>query len=90
MRILITRILAREDGCYAGNLGRELDIAPSTLSQHLKVLVHSGLIKGCSEPPRIKYCIERTRWEEAKRLMGEFYSAVDERKDTGNRRTAKT
>ena len=71
-RIAILDFLSQIDGCYAGNLADRLPIAASTLSQHLKALKQAGLIKGCSEPPRIKYCLEQANWQEARRLLLAF------------------
>jgi DNA-binding transcriptional ArsR family regulator len=58
--------------CYSGDLVEELPVGRSTLSQHLKELKHSGLIQGEINPPYIKYCINREKWEEAKTLLNEF------------------
>jgi DNA-binding HxlR family transcriptional regulator len=46
-----------------------LPIAKSTLSQHLKELKDAGLIQGEIEAPKIKYCLNRANWEEAKSLF---------------------
>jgi DNA-binding HxlR family transcriptional regulator len=51
----------------------ELPIARSTLSEHLKELKKAGLIQGEINPPYIKYCINRTRWEEAKLMFANFF-----------------
>jgi DNA-binding HxlR family transcriptional regulator len=50
-----------------------LPIAKSTLSQHLKELKNAGLIQGEIEAPRIKYCLNKENWEEAKRLCKGFF-----------------
>ena len=50
--------------CYSGYMAEELPIARSTLSQHLKELKNAGLIQGEINPPFIKYCINKTSWEE--------------------------
>lgn len=41
-------------------------MAQSTISQHLKALKDAGLIQGEILPPRVKYCINKTNWQEAK------------------------
>ncbi len=58
--------------CTSGEMIGDIPIARSTLSQHLKELKYAGLIQGEIEPPTIKYCINRTNWEIAKLLLGEF------------------
>lgn len=58
--------------CYSGDLVEELPIGRSTLSQHLKELKHAGLIQGETEPPFIKYCINRENWEKARAAFLQF------------------
>ena len=71
-RVKILEILAKQSCCYSGNIAEEFPIALSTLSQHLKELKDSGLIQGEINPPRIKYCINKSNWEIAKTLMNNF------------------
>jgi predicted transcriptional regulator len=59
--------------CYSGDMAEELPIARSTLSQHLKELKDAGLIQGEINPPYIKYCINKTSWEEARDLFDPFF-----------------
>lgn len=68
VRIHIMDILSSSEHCYSGDL-HELGIAKSTLSQHLKALKESGLIKGHFELPKIKYCLNKPNWHEAQRLF---------------------
>jgi ArsR family transcriptional regulator len=56
VRYRILQILAERGECQCGPLGDQLPIAPSTLSQHLKVLREAGLIKGIVDGPTICYC----------------------------------
>lgn len=60
--------------CYSGDLVEEVPVGRSTLSRHLKELKYAGLIQGEINPPFIKYCINRNNWEEAKVLLGSFFS----------------
>ena len=71
-RIKILEILSSQDCCYSGNIAEEFPIALSTLSQHLKELKASGLIQGEINPPRIKYCINKKNWKQAKLLFDDF------------------
>ncbi|HNV51772.1 MAG TPA: metalloregulator ArsR/SmtB family transcription factor [Tenuifilaceae bacterium] len=73
VRIQILEILAGQSCCYSGDIVDDLPIARSTLSQHLSELRDSGLIQGEFNPPKIKYCIRRENWEEAKLLFGGFF-----------------
>lgn len=56
VRYRILQILEERGECQCGPLGSQLPIAPSTLSQHLKVLREAGLIKGTVDGPTICYC----------------------------------
>jgi ArsR family transcriptional regulator, arsenate/arsenite/antimonite-responsive transcriptional repressor len=72
VRVYIIELLKKQSCCYSGDLALELPIAKSTLSQHLKELKKAGLIQGEISPPRIKYCLNKKVWEEAKFLMKKF------------------
>lgn len=73
VRIYVLELLSNQSCCYSGDLSEELPIAKSTLSQHLKELKDAGLIKGETEAPRIKYCLNQDNWLEAKQLFKNFF-----------------
>ena len=73
VRIYVLELLSKQSCCYSGDLSEELPIAKSTLSQHLKELKNAGLIQGEIEAPRIKYCINRENWLEAKNLFKNLF-----------------
>jgi ArsR family transcriptional regulator, arsenate/arsenite/antimonite-responsive transcriptional repressor len=75
VRIYILKLLSGQTCCYSGDLAEVLPIARSTLSRHLKVLKDSGLIQGEINPPKIKYCLNKENWEEAKRLCYIFFAS---------------
>lgn len=72
-RVFILDLLSKQNCCYSGDLSEELMIAKSTLSQHLKELKDAGLIQGEIEAPRIKYCVNKENWAEAKLLLKDFF-----------------
>ncbi len=72
VRVYIIDLLRQQTCCYSGDLAQELPIAKSTLSQHLKELKRAGLIQGEIMTPRIKYCLNTAKWEEAKALLRDF------------------
>ncbi|MDD2965711.1 MAG: metalloregulator ArsR/SmtB family transcription factor [Bacteroidales bacterium] len=74
VRIQILEILAGQSCCYSGDLCEVLPIARSTLSQHLNELKDAGLIQGEVNPPKIKYCINRQNWEEARGLLDRLFN----------------
>jgi ArsR family transcriptional regulator len=61
VRYRILQILEERGECQCGPLGDDLPIAPSTLSQHLKVLREAGLIQGTFDGPSICYCRDEER-----------------------------
>ncbi|MBO7291602.1 MAG: winged helix-turn-helix transcriptional regulator [Bacteroidaceae bacterium] len=72
-RIAILQFLAQQSSCYFGDIHEELPIAKATVSQHLKELKDAGLIQGEVEPPKVRYCINRESWLQARALFAEFY-----------------
>lgn len=73
-RMAILQFLAGRDTCYFGTIHEELPIAKATVSQHLKELKDAGLIQGEIETPKVKYCINRKNWEEARLLFAGFFN----------------
>ena len=59
-RVRIVEYLKEEDQCICGEIVDILPLAQSTVSQHLKILKESGLVKGEIEGPRTCYCLDRT------------------------------
>lgn len=72
VRVYVLELLSKQSCCYSGDLSEELPIAKSTLSQHLKELKEAGFIKGEIEAPKIKYCLNRENWNEARELFKGF------------------
>lgn len=72
-RVAILRFLANQPCCYCGDIVEKLPIAQSTVSQHLKELKNAGLIQGEINPPKIKYCIQRENFEEAKKMFAKLF-----------------
>jgi ArsR family transcriptional regulator, arsenate/arsenite/antimonite-responsive transcriptional repressor len=73
VRMYVLELLSKQACCYSGDLTDILPIAKSTLSQHLKELKEAGLIQGEIEAPKIKYCLNRNNWEEAKQLVKKLF-----------------
>lgn len=69
VRVYVLQLLEKQSCCYSGDLSEDLPIAKSTLSQHLKELKNAGLIQGEIEPPKIKYCLNRQNWAQAKKTV---------------------
>lgn len=71
-RVAILRLLSKQDYCYCGDIVEDLPIAQSTVSQHLKELKNAGLIEGEITPPKVRYCINKENYENAKQLFKEL------------------
>lgn len=72
IRMYVLELLSKQSCCYSGDLSEVLPIVKSTLSQHLKELKDAGLIQGETEAPRIKYCLNKQNWNEARQLFQQF------------------
>jgi DNA-binding transcriptional ArsR family regulator len=59
-RVRIVEYLKEADQCICGEIVDILPLAQSTVSQHLKILKKSGLVKGEIEGPRTCYCLDMT------------------------------
>ncbi len=68
-RVQILRFLAGRDSCMCGDIVEEIPLAQSTVSEHLKILKESGLIRGTIDGPRVCYCVEPKVLERFKQLV---------------------
>jgi len=57
-RLKVLATLAQRDRCVCGEIVADLPLAQSTVSQHIKVLLEAGLVRGSLEGPRSCYCID--------------------------------
>jgi DNA-binding transcriptional ArsR family regulator len=69
-RIMILRHLLRVNRCVCGHIVEIMPLAQSTVSQHLKILKESGLIKGEVEGPKTCYCVDKAKLAAAKKFIG--------------------
>jgi ArsR family transcriptional regulator len=67
VRYRILQILKERGECQCGPIGESLPIAPSTLSQHLKVLREGGLVQGTVDGPSVCYCRDEQQIDWLKR-----------------------
>jgi len=72
-RIIILKYLSKQKVCHTGDLVDVLPLAQATVSQHIKALKEAGLIQGEVNPPKIKYCINQEKWEEAQNLFATIF-----------------
>ncbi len=72
-RVEIVKHLLKIDNCVCGKIVEILPLAQSTVSQHLKILKHSGLVKGEIDGQRSCYCIDHRVWGAFKRTVDMLY-----------------
>ncbi len=56
-RVQIVEILVKAGTCLSGSLAEQVHLAPSTASEHLRMLKEAGLVQGTVDGPRRCYCI---------------------------------
>jgi DNA-binding transcriptional ArsR family regulator len=74
-RIAILELLIKKQACICGDIVDELPLSQSTVSQHLKELKETGLIKGEIEGVKVCYCIDEKEWEQAQKYLGGLFEA---------------
>ena len=74
-RVAIVRLLIKKNSCVCGDIVDELPLSQSTVSQHLKELKESGIIKGEISGPKTCYCIDEKNWEQMQKLWVGFYDS---------------
>lgn len=72
-RIAILKMLIQRQACICGDIVDHLPLSQSTISQHLKELKSSGLIKGDIEGVKVCYCIDEKEWSVAKNLLNALF-----------------
>lgn len=70
-RIAIIEHLLKVNTCICTDIVNELPLAQPTISQHLKELKNSGLIKGSIEGTSICYCIDEKTIEKLQEYFKE-------------------
>ncbi len=73
-RIAIIQHLLEINSCICGDLVSELPLSQATVSQHLRELKESGLIRGNIEGTSVCYCIDSKAWDHAQTLLNELFS----------------
>lgn len=66
VRLRILAALAGSDACACGDIVRDLPLAQSTVSEHLRILREAGFVRGETAGRRPCYCLDR----EAVRQLG--------------------
>jgi ArsR family transcriptional regulator len=68
-RVRLLRILIARDACVCGELVDQMELAQSTVSQHLKILKEAGLVQGEVDGPKVCYCVNTAGLARLKELI---------------------
>jgi ArsR family transcriptional regulator, arsenate/arsenite/antimonite-responsive transcriptional repressor len=74
-RVAIIKLLLEKKSCICGDIVEDLPIAQSTVSQHLKELKESGLIKGNIDGASICYCVDTDVLQKANDILNKVLGA---------------
>lgn len=72
-RLAILKYLAETKTCISGDISDFIPLGRTTVSQHLKELRDSGLIKGEIEGLKINYCLRRDKIKQYIDMFDEFF-----------------
>jgi len=75
-RIRILRHLSGQGACCCKEVVEHLDLAQSTVSQHLKVLVDAGLVRFSPEQQRSRYTVDRMEVVRLSRAVSTYFDDV--------------
>ncbi len=71
-RVKVVKYMLKVNACYFGDLTEVLDLAPSTISQHVSALKKAGIITEGERDCRSCHCIEPQKLERLKALLSEL------------------
>ncbi len=80
-RVAILKILIQKQACICGDIVDELPLSQSTISQHLKELKQSGLIKGDIDGAKVCYCIDEKEWKDAQVYLNDLFDSQRRKAD---------
>ena len=78
-RLAILRHLAQHEACCCREVVERIDLAQSTVSQHLKVLVEAGLVLYEPQNRRSRYTVDRPALARLSREVGSLLSSCCQR-----------
>lgn len=77
IRLEIMQMLLARGECISGDIADQFDKAPSTVSEHLKILKEAGLISGSIDGPKRCYCVNLKAISELKQLLDGYLPEAD-------------
>jgi ArsR family transcriptional regulator, arsenate/arsenite/antimonite-responsive transcriptional repressor len=83
-RIAILDALIKSKQCICGDLVTEIGLAQATISQHLKELKNTELIKGTITGTSMCYCINAEKWNSFQEAFRQFFNQSIELEENPN------
>lgn len=77
-RVAIVRRLAACDECVAAEIFDEIDLAQSTVSEHLRVLREADVARSTAQGNRTYYCLDGATLARFERTLEEMTAALNE------------
>lgn len=81
-RMAIVAHLLKVNSCICNDLVNEIQLAQPTVSQHLKELKNTGIIKGNIEGTSICYCIDEKTFQKIQVFFSEALQKLDCKQDS--------
>ena len=76
-RLQILQFLAGTNSCFSGDITEELPLSRTTVSQHLKELMDTGLIQGHVEGVKTNYCLNTDKIQKLGELTNSFFQNLE-------------
>lgn len=81
-RLAILEYISQQNTCVCSDIVEELDLAQSTVSQHLKELKKIGIIKGDIGSKSPCYCLNETIANQYKTIFDSLFNMMTYQKST--------
>ncbi len=75
-RLKVLETLAHSEGCQCGEIVAGLPLAQSTVSQHIRVLLEAGFVRGEANGARSCYCIDHDALRALRSDLDALFSAL--------------
>jgi ArsR family transcriptional regulator, arsenate/arsenite/antimonite-responsive transcriptional repressor len=76
-RIQILQYLIQTRTCLSGDISDIFPLTRTTLNQHMKELKDAGLIVGHEKGAKTLYCLDCSKVEEVKNILGGFLKEIE-------------
>ena len=86
VRLRILAALAESNTCHCGDIVRDVPLAQSTVSEHLRVLREAGFVRGETAGGRPCYCLDRSAVQKVAEDFDRLLAAIGRRGTMAARR----